>query len=103
MANNKSLAYGATILTPADPVKKRSASATSLNGSLAPRRRGMPQYDSINDPHLRDYFEKKFRMSSAVIVVFFLLFISFTEFPYGTWSIFMNVNGHVFGLKRKID
>jgi len=75
MANNKSLAYGATILTPADPVKKRSASATSLNGSLAPRRRGMPQYDSINDPHLRDYFEKKFRMSSAVIVFFFVFYL----------------------------
>lgn len=30
------------------------------------RRIGVPQYDSINDPHLRDYFERKFSLSSAV-------------------------------------
>lgn len=28
----------------------------------------VPQYDSINDPHLREYFERKFSLSSAVRV-----------------------------------
>ena len=31
----------------------------------AKRRAGVPQYDAINDPHLRDYFERKFKLSSA--------------------------------------
>ena len=75
LSKNKSLAYGATVLMATDPAKKRSASVSSFNGSLAPRRRGMPQYDPINDPHLRDFFERKFRMSSAVNTLFFVLLI----------------------------
>jgi hypothetical protein len=38
----------------------------TLSVNVSTRRRVSLQYDSINDPHLRDYFEKKFNLSSAV-------------------------------------
>lgn len=35
--------------------------------NIHPRRRANSStYDSINDPHLRDYFERKFKLSNAV-------------------------------------
>jgi hypothetical protein len=45
--------------------------ASALGGSLGSlnagsRARSSLQYDSLNDPHLRDYFERKFQLSSAV-------------------------------------
>lgn len=42
------------------------ASSASCNlGSSSKKRQSLPRYDAINDPHLRDYFERKFKLSSA--------------------------------------
>lgn len=44
------------------------ASASSPNLVVSKRRKTFSQYDAINDPHLKDYFERKFKLSSAVSV-----------------------------------
>ena len=43
-----------------------SASGLGAGGSI---KSVLPNYDPINDPHLRDYFERKFSLSSAVIIL----------------------------------
>jgi hypothetical protein len=50
------------------------ASANGYISTSSNHKSVLPHYDPINDPHLRDYFERKFSLSSAVSLNFLSLF-----------------------------